>query len=156
MGKRLLFFIEMLCLITMFAFFSSFVITTQQNDKITDATENFVELVRYKGCVTQQMYSEFLAKMPVPVKVSFIIDQGKTLEVDGAPADRRFTTDVFAAIEDIGYYPMRIGDEVQVIVRKAGPSYFDMMVGVISGQHSGGESPIIAAKGGLVLNVQYD
>lgn len=154
-GRRLLYIMEIILLLTLFAFFTSFVITTNQNDTIVDATEEFSELIRYKGAITENMYEEFLDKMPTPVKVSFVVDKGTTLELDDQPLNQNYSQEVLQALDSAGYYPMEVGDQVKVIVRKTSPTLFDMVTELLTGQRSGDQQPIIAIKGGLVLNEQY-
>lgn len=153
-GKRLLYIFEILILVTLFAFFSSFVVTTNQNDAIVDETEQFSEMVRYKGCITEKMYTDFLKKMPTPVKIGFQVTKGKVLETNNSPISKTFTNEIFESIEAIGYYPMRVGDEIQVTVRKTSPTYFDKMVELMT-RKGAYQTPIIAIKGGLILNEQY-
>lgn len=155
MGKRVLYFLEVLILLTIFSLGASFIITTYQNDAIVDATEDFVELARQKGCITAKMYDNLLDEMPTAVKVSFVIEKAKVLKSDDDPLDREFTQEVFDSIEDIGYYPMEVGDHLQIIVRKSGQTYFDSIVAFLTGTNSSESDPIIAIKGGLVLNEQY-
>lgn len=156
-GKRLLYILEVTLLLTLFAFFTSFVVTTSQNDQIVDATEEFAEFIRYKGVITEKTYDDFLTKIPTAVKVSFVIDKGHRLTLDDQPLDEVFTQEVFAALDDEskGYYPLQVGDSIKVIVRKTSPTLFDKTTELLTGQSSGELSPIIAIKGGLVLNEQY-
>lgn len=146
---------EIILLLTLFAFFTSFVITTSQNDTIVDATEEFSELIRYKGAVTETMYNDFLDKMPTPVRINFVIDKGSVLELEDQPLNQNYSQEVLQALDSTGYYPMEVGDQVKVIVRKTSPTMFDMVTELLTGQHSGDQQPIIAIKGGLVLNEQY-
>lgn len=154
-GRRLLYIMEIILLMTLFAFFTSFVITTNQNDTIVDATEEFSELIRYKGAITESMYDNFLDEMPTPVKVSFVVDKGSILELDDQPLDQDYSQEVLEALDSIGYYTMKVGDQVKVIVRKTSPTLFDKVTELLTGQSSGDQQPIIAIKGGLVLNEQY-
>lgn len=154
-GRRLLYFMEILLLLTLFAFFTSFVITTNQNDVIVDATEDFTELIRYKGAVTETMYEDFLNQMPTTVKVSFVIDKDTILDVEDEPLSQDYSQEVLEALDSIGYYAMNVGDQVKVIVRKTSPTLFDKVTEMLTGHSSGDPQPIIAIKGGLVLNEQY-
>lgn len=154
-GKRLLYIMEIVLLMTLFAFFTSFVITTNQNDTIVDATEEFSELIRYKGAITESMYDNFLDEIPTTVKVSFVIDKSSILELADQPLDQDYSQEVLEALDSIGYYTMKVGDQVKVIVRKTSPTLFDKVTEILTGQSSGDPQPIIAVKGGLVLNEQY-
>ena len=98
-GRRLLYIMEIILLMTLFAFFTSFVITTNQNDTIVDATEEFSELIRYKGAITESMYDNFLDEMPTPVKVSFVVDKGSILELDDQPLDQNYSQEVLEALD---------------------------------------------------------
>lgn len=154
-GRRLLYFMEAILLLTLFSFFTSFVITTNQNDIIVDATEEFSEMIRYKGAITKNMYDEFLEKMPTTVRVGFVVDKGKVLQKDTDPLSVNFSQEVWTALEGQGYYAMKVGDQIEVIVRKTSPTLFDKVSEMLTGQASGAQQPVIAVKGGLVLNEQY-
>lgn len=154
-GKRLLYIMEIVLLLTLFAFFTSFVVTTNQNDTIVDATEEFAELIRYKGAITKSMYDNFLNKMPTPVKVGFVVDKSTILELEDQPISQDYSQDILEALDGPGYYAMKVGDQVKVIVRKTSPTLFDKVTELLTGSSSGEPQPIIAIKGGLVLNEQY-
>lgn len=154
-AKQLLTIMEFLLFLTLFSFIGAFVTTTNENDRIVDATEEFTELVRYKGCVTKQMYEDFRNHISTPVKVNFIIDKAKVMEEDNAPLSQDFTADVLEALDASGIYTMSAGDQIRVVVRKLTPTTFDHVSGIYSGQVRGGAMPIIAIKGGLILNEQY-
>ena len=55
MGRRIVTVFEVLLIMTLFSMFAALVITTSDNDNIVENTESFVELVRYKGCITDEM-----------------------------------------------------------------------------------------------------
>ena len=154
-GRRLLYLVEVILLLTLFAFFTSFVITTNQNDLIVDATEEFSEMIRYKGTITKNMYEEFLEKMPTAVKVGFVVDKGKVLQKDDDPLSVNFSQEVWTALDNTGYYTLKVGDQIKIIVRKTSPTLFDKVSEMLTGQGSGMQQPVIAVKGGLVLNEQY-
>lgn len=160
MGKRIVAVFEILLLTTLFAFFATFVITTNQNTAITEHTENFVELVRYKGCITQSMYYDFLNGFTTPVDISFAVERQAFLSGTNDATSFEFTKDVIEAIESddpaIGHiYKMQAGDNIQVTVRKPAGMVYNHVVGAASGNYTGSENPVIAAKGGMVLNEQY-
>ena len=54
-----------------------------------------------------------------------------------------------------GTYTMKVGDEIQVIVRKTTSTYFDNLMGFITGTGPASSSPAVAIKGGMILNTQY-
>ena len=91
MGRKIQFVFEILIFLTLFSLFSSFTITTYQTDKIIDVTEEFTELIRYKGCITEDMYFEYLEKYPTPVSISFIIEKEKALKTSSYLPDYEFT-----------------------------------------------------------------
>ena len=156
----LCFILEILIFLTLFSIFSSFTITTYQTDEIIDVTEEFTELIRYKGCITEDMYYEYLEKYPTPISMTFVIEKGKVLQTSSYLSSYEFTGDVlshFNPDDGDGIYKMEVGDSIQVIVRKQGRSYFDALMGSVtklSQQNS--VNPIVAVKGGLILNEQYE
>lgn len=155
MGKRLLFFFEVVILLTLFVFFSSLAATTIQNDRIVDITENFAEVVRYKGCITRTMYDDLLASYPTPVEVNFEVTKAPALVTNDDIKSLEFTAEVIDGVygaENI--YKMNTGDSIQIVVRKAGPTWFDTMVSALTGEGTT-DHPIIAIKGGMILNEQY-
>ena len=155
MGRRLLFFFEVLILLTLFVFFSSLAVTTMENDRIVDITENFTETVRYKGCITRTMYDDLLAEFPTPVEVNFEVTKAPAIVSDSVPESLQFTAEVIDGVygpENI--YKLNTGDSIEVIVRKAGPTWFDTMVNAMSGDGTT-DHPIIAIKGGMILNEQW-
>ena len=161
MGRRIQYILEILIFLTLFSIFSSFTITTYQTDEIIDVTEEFTELIRYKGCITEDMYYEYLEKYPTPVSITFVIEKKKVLQTSEYLAEYAFTGDVMDALssedEEDRIYKMEVGDSIQVIVRKQGRSYFDALMGSVtklSQQNS--VNPIVAVKGGLILNEQYE
>ena len=162
MGRRIVAVFELLLMVSLFALFAALIITTNTNDAIIESTESFVELVRYKGCITEDMYNDFLGEFSTPVDIKFVgtrhneIDDIDTLQ---------FTGDVLEAIENpdddaangilAHTYTMNVGDELQVVVRKMSSNFFDSMVGMLTGQGASSETPAIAIKGGMILNTQY-
>ncbi|WP_281692852.1 hypothetical protein [Agathobaculum desmolans] len=155
MGRRILFFFEVLILLTLFVFFGSLAATTLQNDRIVDITEDFVEVVRYKGCITQSMYEDLLKAYPTPVEVNFEVEKAPALVSNDAPASMQFTAEVVDGIYGSGrIFTMQTGDSIEVVVRKAGPTWFDSMVSAMTASGTD-EKPIIAVKGGMILNEQY-
>lgn len=157
MGRRIQYILEILIFLTLFSMFSSFTITTYQTDDIIDVTEEFTELVRYKGCITEDMYFEYLEQYPTPVSLTFVIEKGKVLQTSQYLSAYEFTGDVMEAISTDGIYKMEVGDSIQVIVRKQGRSYFDALMGAVTKtSERNSVNPIVAVKGGLILNEQYD
>ena len=155
MGKRLLFLMETLILFTCIVFFGSLTATTYQNDRVRDVTENFAEMVRYKGCITRSMYEDLLKNIPTTVQVNFEVEKHHDLVASDQPMNLRFTKDVIDEIySSTQIYPLDVGDEFTVTVRKASPTLFDAMVSTLTGEGSK-DYPLIAVKGGLVLNEQY-
>lgn len=162
MGKRILTVFEIAIAVILFTLFSAMVITTNTNDAIIENTEEFVELVRYKGCITDEMYSEFLQKFNVPVNVKINVTRHDT--ITGAET-LQFTGDVLQAIHSTtndpgngivaNTYTMRVGDEIEVIVRKSAGGFYDSIVGILNHKGATEESPVIATKGGMILNTQY-
>lgn len=165
MGKRIVTVLELLIAVTLFAMFAALIVTTSTNDDIIEKTENFVELVRYKGCITDDMYDEFLDSFNVPVDISFeVTRQPSVLDANDALADGggilEFTGDVINAIEDdhripANTYTMDVGDQIEVVVRKASPNFYDGIVGMLTGAGASSDRPAIAIKGGMILNTQY-
>ena len=155
MVKRLLFLFEALILLTLFIFFGSLAATTLQNDRIIDETENFVEVARYKGCITKSIYEDFLVSLPTVVDVNFEVSKAPELVTSEDIKDIDFTHEV---IEDVygasGMYTMESGDMLSVTVRKASPTWLDTMIGAMTGEGTT-EYPLIAVKGGMILNEQY-
>ena len=122
MVKRLLFLFEALILLTLFIFFGSLAATTLQNDRIIDETENFVEVARYKGCITKSMYEGFLVSLPTVVDVNFEVIKVPELVSSEEIKDLDFTHEVIEAVYGAsGMYTMETGDMLSVIVRKASP-----------------------------------
>lgn len=155
MGRRLLFLMETLILFTCIVFFGSLTATTYQNDRIRDIAENFSEMVRYKGCITRTMYEDLLKNVPTAVEVDFEIEKKHALVAANQPLNLRFTKDVTDALYDASQiYPLEVGDEFTITIRKASPTLFDAVVSSVNGNGTK-EHPLIAVKGGLVLNEQY-
>lgn len=162
MGRRIVAVFELLLMVSLFALFAALIITTNTNDAIIESTESFVELVRYKGCITEDMYNDFLGEFSTPVDIKFIVTRHN--EIDDIDT-LQFTGDVLEAIEnpddDVANgilahtYTMNVGDELQVVVRKMSSNFFDSMVGMLTGQGASSETPAIAIKGGMILNTQY-
>ena len=140
MGKRLLFLMETLILFSCITIFGALTATTYQNDRIRDVTEDFAETVRYKGCITRSMYEELLKGIPTTVQVNFEIEKHHDLVAVDQPHNMRFTKDVT--------------DEFTVTVRKVSPTMLDALVGSLTGEGTT-EYPLIAVKGGMILNEQY-
>lgn len=186
MGRRFQYILEIIILLTLFSLFSSFTITTYQTDRIVEITEEFTELVRYKGCITKDMYLEYLQKYPCPVSISFIVEKAKALSTSSYMSGYRFTNDILTAVSndqfgkeeiDLGtvdaehlyylesnpeqiyknMYVFDVGDSIQIIVRKQGRSYFDTIISAVSHMSTRSDpTPIVAVKGGLILNAQYE
>ena len=154
MDRRLSYLFEFIIVLTLFSMFAAFTITTTQNEQIVDITENFTEMIRYKGCITADMYNGTLRKYPTPVKITFIVEKNKVLSLNGDAHNKVFSKDIIESIETTGLYGMKVGDEVQVVVRKNSPTYFDSVVGALTNRQST-TNPVIAVKGGLILNEQY-
>lgn len=162
MGKRIVTIFEILITVSLFSMFAALIITTNTNDTIIEATEEFVELVRYKGCITDNMYADFLGEMPTPVDVHFVVTRQETLN-EGDTLE--FTGDVLQALENTSTdlkngvlantYTMNVGDEIQVTVRKISSNFFDDIVGSMTGSVSPATKPAVAIKGGMILNTQY-
>lgn len=156
MGKRLLFFFEVLIMLTLFLLFGSLAATTLQNDRIVDVTESFAEVVRYKGCITRSMYDELLASFPTAVNVNFEVTKKPALVTAEDIKDVEFSNEVIADVYgSTGIYTMQTGDMFTVIVHKASPTWFDTIVSAMTGEGTT-QSPVIAVKGGMILNEQYD
>lgn len=155
MGKRLLFLMETLILFSCITIFGALTATTYQNDRIRDVTEDFAETVRYKGCITRSMYEELLKGIPTTVQVNFEIEKHHDLVAVDQPYNMRFTKDVTDMLYDTTQlYPLEVGDEFTVTVRKVSPTMLDALVGSLTGEGTT-EYPLIAVKGGMILNEQY-
>lgn len=158
MGKKVLIIFEVLIAMTLFAMYSSLMLTEDSNDEIINTTEEFVETVRYKGCITDDMYYEFLNEFNSPVDIRFIVTRKGV--IDDTTDSMEFTHDVINAINSGSspsecVYKMNVGDEIQVIVRKPSGTSYNTLIGSITGQGSGYTNPVIALKGGMILNTQY-
>lgn len=160
MGRRVVAVFEILLLTTIFVFFTAFVITSNQNVAITEHTEAFVELVRYKGCITQTMYNDFLNGFNTPIDVSITVERQSFLAGDGQAMSYEFTKDVVEALEDDSAeidhtYRMQAGDNIQVAVRKPAGTLYDAVASMAVGHGSSSTNPVITIKGGMILNEQY-
>ena len=157
MGKRIVALFEILITVTLFAMFSGIVITTRSNEAIVDHTEEFVELVRYKGCITQQMYNDFLNGFDSVVDVKIAATRKDPLGSPSDPKTIQFTKDIVGTIESTAdhVYPLYVGDEFDVVVRRPARSMYSTIVGSLSGQYARDDCPVIAIKGGMILNEQY-
>ncbi len=161
MARKITTIFEMLIFATLFSLFAALVLTTETNDAIIESTEEFVDTVRYKGCITENMYYEFLNKFRVPVSISFSISHYST--TGNTLPTLNFTNDVFAAFEADAdadgkpdrIYKMNPGDEITVTVRKPSGNYYDSIASRIAGNTSLHDNPVIAARGGMILNAQY-
>ena len=157
MGRGFITVLEFLVVISLFSMFVGLIITTNTNDAIISHTEEFAELVRYKGCITEEMYYDVVEGFDAPVDVRFEAVRKPVLANPDSGDTLEFTKDVLSAIESgDGIYRMNIGDEIQVIVRKPSGNYFDYIVGTLSGKGMKDENPVVAIKGGMILNTQYD
>lgn len=158
MARRIVTVFEILILTTLFVFFTAFVITTNQNTAIIESTENFVELVRYKGCLTEEMYTNFLNEFNTPVSVEIFVEKQSSTNADD-PVEYEFTKEILQDIQrdkpnDI--YRMKTGDVIQIIVRKPSATLYDTVVGKLTGSYGHGSNPVVTQKGGMILNEQYD
>lgn len=164
MAKRVITVFEILIFVTLFSMFASFVITTTTNDAIIDNTEEFVELVRYKGCITDQMYYDFIDSFSTPVDVSISVERQPVLATPDTMPTLEWTKDVVLAFDTDadgdgvrdGMYKMNAGDEIEVIVRKPSGSYYDSIISRLSGNAYSVDKPVVAVKGGMILNTQWD
>ncbi len=162
MGKKILTAFEILIAVTLFAMFSAMVITTSTNDVIIENTEQFVETVRYKGCITEQMYNEFLDGFDTPVNVHITVTKKDAITGNES---LQFTNDIIEAVHSTANdpangivahtYTMRVGDEIEVCVRKNSATFYDSIVGIFTHQGQIKDNPMIAIKGGMILNTQY-
>lgn len=157
-GKRIVTLFEILIVTTLFAMFAGIVITSHTNDAIISHTEEFVEMVRYKGCITKNTYDDFLKGFDTPVEVNIQVTRKPQLSTPGALNTVEMTQDVVntMAADANGLYRMNVGDEIQVIVRKPSGNLYNTLIGSITGQYAAGDKPAIAIKGGMILNTQYD
>jgi hypothetical protein len=162
MGRRIVTVLEILIVVTLFSMFGGLIITSATNDAIIEHTEDFVETVRYKGCITDDMYYEFIDGFNSVVDVSFIVTKKATVSVEGSDdvVDTiELTNNVVSTFQNSNaaarIYKMNVGDEIEVIVRKPSGNYYDRIMGSLTGQMNAGENPIIARKGGMILNTQY-
>ena len=156
MASRIVTVFEILIVATLFSLFAALGITTTTNDKIIENTESFVELVRYKGCITQDWYYDFIDSFDSPVDVRIEVTRTPELATADTGTTLQFTQDVIDAIDGPDHiYKMNVGDEINVTVRKPSGNYYDNIVGVFTGQRAKGGNPAIAIKGGMILNTQY-
>lgn len=159
MGRRLITILEILLFTTLFALFAGMVITTHSNDAIVEHTEEFVELVRYKGCITKQMYDDFLDGFSTPVEVRMTVTKENALTGAGSDLESMvFTQDIVNRIvsDPNDLYPMYVGDEIEVVVRRPGRSMYSTILGSLGGGGAKGETnPVVAVKGGMILNEQW-
>lgn len=154
MGRRIVGVLELLIIVTLFSLFAALVITTNSNDRIIEQTEEFVELVRYKGCITSETYNEFLNGFNTPVDVSISVTRKPNVTASVAVETMQFDGDIAEALAADNIYRMNVGDEIQVVVRKASASYYDSIVSMLTGSGRS-NNPAIAIKGGMILNTQY-
>ena len=158
MARRIITVFEILILTTLFVFFAAFVITTNQNTAIIENTENFVELVRYKGCITEEMYTDFLNGFNTPVSVEISVEKQPSTDED-VPAEYEFTEEILQDVQrdkPNNIYRMETGDVIRIVVRKPSATLYDAVVGKLTGSYGYGDSPTITQKGGMILNEQYD
>lgn len=157
MGKRIATLFELLIALTLFALFAGMVITTHSNNAIISHTEEFVEMTRYKGCITEETYKAFLDSFDSVVDVRIQVDRKDVLGGPDALDSTEFTQDVVNTIasDPDGIYRMKVGDEITVIVRRPAGNLYDTIIGSLSGMKAQGGSPVIAIKGGMILNEQY-
>ena len=157
MGSRIITIFEILIITTLFSMFSALGITTSTNDQIIENTEEFVELVRYKGCITQDWYHSFISGFDSPVDVRITVKRMPELATPDSLPTIEFTQDIVDAIDKPeGVYKMTPGDEIEVVVRKPSGSFYDNVMSTLSGGKAGSTDPAVAIKGGMILNSQYD
>ena len=162
LGRQITTMMEILIMITLFAMFSTLAITMNVNSAIIDNTEDFVELVRYKGVITESMYYEFINGFQTPVSATIIVKKKPILAANSDIETIYWTNDVITAFgadengdgKRDGLFKMNPGDEIEVIVRKPSGNYYDTVISSLTG---GGSvyDPVIAVKGGMILNKQY-
>lgn len=160
LGKRITFIFSLLIGMILFALFGTLVATTNTNDAIIEHTEEFVELVRYKGCISEKAYYDFLKGFDVPVEVRITAtrkpgpgETGNSLEFT-QDIINAFSTDMDGDGKADGLYRMNPGDEISVVVRKPSGNLFDSLNRLLSGQDAGVIDPVVAVKGGMILNTQ--
>ena len=101
------------------------------------------------------MYEGFLVSLPTVVDVNFEVIKVPELVSSEEIKDLDFTHEVIEGVYGAsGMYTMETGDMLSVIVRKASPTWLDTMIGAMTGEGTS-EYPLIAVKGGMILNEQY-
>ncbi len=156
MAKKIVTVFELLIFTTLFSLFAALVLTTETNDAIIENTEEFVDTVRYKGCITKNMYYEFLDQFKTPVSIDFSVTRYPVSVTGSGLPSLNFTNDILQAFDTPdGMYKMNPGDEITVTVRKPSGNYYDAIAGRIAGNTTLHDNHVIAVKGGMILNAQY-
>lgn len=112
--------------------------------------------------ITEQMYNEFLDGFDTPVNVHITVTKKDAITGNES---LQFTNDIIEAVHSTANdpangivahtYTMRVGDEIEVCVRKNSATFYDSIVGIFTHQGQIKDNPMIAIKGGMILNTQY-
>lgn len=154
MGGRILTIFQIKVSVIIFLLISSIIITDVQSTRMKEYTESFAETVRHKGYITKEMYEDYLKSVSLTtIKISLIHDKRSPFLKDDV-LNLRFTRDIVEEIYRNGIYKLKVGDDFEVILRKATPKYFDTIIGILT-QKIPSRYKVIAAKGGMILNEQY-
>lgn len=155
MGSRILTIIEINIYVCIFLLIIAVIVTDTQTSAMKDSTRDFVETIRYKGYITQEMYEDYLRSLSfTTVKIELVHSIAGEFSNNNV-LDLRFTKDIIDEIYTNGLYKLNEGDDIRIILQKASPTYFQAITSIFTGKQPIGYT-LITVNGGMVLNEQYN
>lgn len=122
---------------------------------VKEATEQFVDRVKYEGYITRDMYETYLEKISVAPYRVYMRHIVYSTDSSGWRRESPYTE---YAVKDSLYSPgntyyMRKGDDFQVIVAEMGPSPFFVFMQFVA--NTPARPAVVTSQGGMILNESY-
>lgn len=182
MGNKITTIVTTVIILIVFMMMAAFISTDTQTDEAKQVVRSFTEDIQYKGYVTYDQYMDAVNSIPyknIKLQITHIKRDDYNTYKPGT-LDMKFTTQIMGGSNDKGYaihtnegdifsgtllctsgdksnqgiYKFEVGDQVQVDLVVMESTFFDAVVGTLTGKGSPAVK-IMETTSGVILNTKY-
>lgn len=182
MGNKITTIVTTVIILIVFMMMAAFISTDTQIDESKQIIRSFTEDIQYKGYLTYDQYIDVVNSIPyknIKIQITHIKRDDYSTYRPGT-LDMSFTTQIMGGANDKGYkihtndgdiysgtllctsgdkdnqgiYKFEVGDQVQVDLVVMESTFFDAVVGTLTGKGSPAVK-ILTSESGVILNTKY-
>lgn len=182
MGSKITTIVTTVIILFTFMIMVAFITTDTQIDTSKQVVRELAEEIQYKGYITIEQYTDTINKIPfknISLQLTHIqaddyntykpgtLDMKFNTQIMGSATNEGYTIHTSSGdiksgtllcstgdINNQGIYKFRVGDQVQVDLIIMENTFFDAIVGTLTGENSNAIK-MLTSEGGVILNSKY-